>query len=133
MKIRLVCLPAPDSSVGRASDSRFMGPRHKSWSGLLLFLLSLNLQMIIYWSVYQYLCFDSTDWWKTIKCLNSRWITCFQFISQVHNKEDSSRYSSICYRPDLAQGKPASAWGTCHLHDNCGEHAGIPRQLQLEA
>lgn len=42
MKIRLVCLPAPDSSVGRASDSRFMGPRHKSWSGLLLFLLSLK-------------------------------------------------------------------------------------------
>lgn len=52
-----------------------------------------------------------------------------QIFSQVHSKEDSSRHSSVCHRPDLAQGEPASARGTFHLHDNRGEHAGIPQQL----
>lgn len=53
-------------------------------------------------------------------------------VSQVHLKEDSPGHCCVCYPPDLAQGKPTGAGGTCHLHNNRSQHAGLPRQLQLE-
>lgn len=37
---RLAQIPAPDSSVVRATDQRFRGPRCKSWSGPSFYLLS---------------------------------------------------------------------------------------------
>lgn len=40
LTVRLAQIPAPDSSVIRATDQRFRGPRCKSWSGPSLYLLS---------------------------------------------------------------------------------------------
>lgn len=40
LTVRLAQIPAPDSSVVRATDQRFRGPRCKSWSGLSFYLLS---------------------------------------------------------------------------------------------
>ena len=63
-----------------------------------------------------------------VQCLHSMCMS----VSQVHLKEDSPGHCCVCYPPDLAQGKPTGAGGTCHLHDNRSQHAGLPRQLQLE-
>lgn len=55
LTVRLAQIPAPDSSVVRATDQRFRGPRCKSWSGPSLYLILLQRQNPV----------TENQWWGT--------------------------------------------------------------------